>query len=85
MLPDTELAGAVEIAETMRAAVERRAIPHEGSSLRRVSISAGAATLRPNGDDDARGARCGRRTPRCTKPSSAGAIASQRTDTRHRS
>ncbi|HTA39698.1 MAG TPA: diguanylate cyclase [Candidatus Acidoferrales bacterium] len=52
VLPDTELENAVRIAETIRSAIERRAIPHEGSSLGRVSISAGAATLRPKAGDD---------------------------------
>jgi diguanylate cyclase (GGDEF)-like protein len=53
VLPDTELDAAVRIAETMRAAVERRAIPHGGSSLGLVSISIGAAAFRPGGDDEA--------------------------------
>jgi diguanylate cyclase (GGDEF)-like protein len=53
ILPDTELDAAVRIAETMRSAVERRAILHEASSLGRISISVGAATLRPTVDGDA--------------------------------
>jgi diguanylate cyclase (GGDEF)-like protein len=53
VLPDTNLEGAVRIAETIRAAVEARAIPHEGSTLGRISVSIGAATLFPGRDDEA--------------------------------
>jgi len=51
VLPDTALDGAVTIAETMRAAIERLAIPHDGSTLGHISVSIGAATMRA-GDAD---------------------------------
>jgi diguanylate cyclase (GGDEF)-like protein len=53
VLPDTGAEEAVRIAETMRGAVERRAIAHAGSSLGIVTISAGAATVRPKAGDEA--------------------------------
>ena len=43
LLPDTDDAGAVTVAEGIRAAVLALAIPHEGNPLGRVSISAGVA------------------------------------------
>ena len=45
ILPGTELPGAIEVAEKMRAAVGALSIPHDASSLGRVSISMGVATM----------------------------------------
>lgn len=47
ILPQTTLEGAVQIGETLRKAVERLAIPHEGSSLGHVTVSVGAAAIEP--------------------------------------
>lgn len=47
ILPGTSLAGAIAVAESMRTAIARTAIPHDGSSLRRVSISLGCAAVIP--------------------------------------
>ena len=54
LLPDTDDAGAVTVAEGIRAAVLALAIPHEGNPLGRVSISAGVAA-RAVGDHAAGG------------------------------
>jgi non-specific serine/threonine protein kinase len=52
VLPETPLSGAIELGEEIRAAIEHLAIPHEGSSLGRVSVSIGVATLLPRPDLD---------------------------------
>jgi diguanylate cyclase (GGDEF)-like protein len=44
VLPDTDAAGAVHVAEQMRAAVEALGLKHRGSSYGHVTISAGVAT-----------------------------------------
>ncbi|HTX58433.1 MAG TPA: diguanylate cyclase [Verrucomicrobiae bacterium] len=51
VLPDTDLDGAVRIAETIRQAVVRLEIPHEGTSLGCVSVSLGAAAVDPSPAD----------------------------------
>lgn len=50
LLPGTDLAGAVALAEMLRAAVHDAQIAHGGSSLGRVSVSIGAATRVPSAD-----------------------------------
>lgn len=47
ILPWTDLGGAIKVAERMRQAVYALAIPHEGSSLQRVTVSVGVATCIP--------------------------------------
>ncbi len=48
ILPDTDLAGAKQVAEAARAAIAQMKVPHEKSSVgRHVSISAGVAALVP--------------------------------------
>lgn len=53
VLAETDLAGAVAVAENIRIAVERLHIPHAGTSIGIVSISAGVATVTPTVEDDA--------------------------------
>ncbi|MHB8433728.1 MAG: diguanylate cyclase [Candidatus Tyrphobacter sp.] len=48
LLAETDLAGAVAVAENIRLAVERLQIPHAGTSIGTVSISAGVATVTPS-------------------------------------
>ena len=43
ILPESDLAGAVEVGERIRASVEALNIPHGGSPYRRVTVSLGAA------------------------------------------
>ena len=46
LLPATDLSGAMEVAERMRAAVQALGLPHEGNSpSRKVTVSAGVADL----------------------------------------
>ena len=52
LLAETDLAGAVAVAENIRLAVERLHIPHAGTSIGTVSISAGIATVTPKTGDD---------------------------------
>jgi diguanylate cyclase (GGDEF)-like protein len=52
LLAETDLAGAVAVAENIRLAVERLQIPHSGTSLGSVSISAGIATLTPAASEE---------------------------------
>lgn len=47
VLPWTDLPGAIKVAERMRQAVYALAIPHEGSSLQRVTVSVGVSTCIP--------------------------------------
>ncbi len=48
VLPDTDAAGAKEVAERMRATVENLGIPNRGSPLlQKLTVSIGVATLRP--------------------------------------
>jgi diguanylate cyclase (GGDEF)-like protein len=51
LLPQTAVAGSITTAEMMRSAVESLRITHEGSSLGRVSLSIGVASLIPSGTD----------------------------------
>ena len=54
ILPETDRAGALAIAETMRSAVASLAIPHAGSPIdRAVTISAGVATSQSSGERSA--------------------------------
>ena len=48
LLPETKLAGACDVAERARAAVERLAIPHNGCAFGVVTVSAGVGTLADN-------------------------------------
>lgn len=48
LLPDTDSDAALDIAETIRAAVQRLAIPHDMSALQHVTVSAGVATVKPS-------------------------------------
>lgn len=53
ILPDTDLAGAARVAESMRAAVEGLRITHRFTSTGGVTISVGVASVTPiNGDRD---------------------------------
>lgn len=52
ILPETDLPGAVAVAENVRMAVQRMQIPHAGTSLGCVSVSAGVATATPKSGDD---------------------------------
>jgi diguanylate cyclase (GGDEF)-like protein/PAS domain S-box-containing protein len=54
LLPGSDMAGAVMIAERIRADVRRRAVPHEGSPLRFVTVSIGAASCLVMADDETR-------------------------------
>ena len=47
LLPDTEMAGVVEVAERICAAVADLDIPHRGSPIGRVTVSIGVAETRP--------------------------------------
>lgn len=49
LLPETDQAGALEIAERLRQAVDALAIGHVGSPFRRLTISAGLAVHTPGG------------------------------------
>ncbi|HTA37883.1 MAG TPA: diguanylate cyclase, partial [Candidatus Acidoferrales bacterium] len=51
LLPQTAVAGSITTAEAMRSAVESLRIGHEGSSLGRVSLSIGVASIIPSGTD----------------------------------
>jgi diguanylate cyclase (GGDEF)-like protein len=51
LLPQTAVAGSITTAEAMRLAVENLRISHEGSSLGRVSLSIGVASIMPSGTD----------------------------------
>jgi diguanylate cyclase (GGDEF)-like protein len=51
LLPQTAVAGSITTAEAMRSAVEQLRIRHEGSSLARVSLSIGIASIIPSGTD----------------------------------
>ncbi|WP_413671724.1 diguanylate cyclase [Massilia cellulosiltytica] len=48
LLPNTDQQGALSIAESIRRAVEGAAMPHGGSELHVVTISAGVAVLQPD-------------------------------------
>jgi diguanylate cyclase (GGDEF)-like protein len=48
LLPNTDQQGALSIAESIRRAVEAAAMPHGGSELHVVTISAGVAVLQPD-------------------------------------
>lgn len=50
VLPWTDLPGAIKVAERMRQAVYALAIPHEGSTLGRVTVSVGVSTCIPDRD-----------------------------------
>lgn len=53
LLPRTDMAGALEVAEAARTAIEAASIPHEGSlPARIVTISIGVATAYPTPDMD---------------------------------
>ncbi|HUY11702.1 MAG TPA: diguanylate cyclase, partial [Candidatus Dormibacteraeota bacterium] len=54
LLPETEIVGAVEVAEGILHAVLRLAIPHAGSTLGVVSVSVGCAVGMPRGPKDRR-------------------------------
>lgn len=45
LLPETKDAGAMQVAETIRSAVEALAIAHDGSAFGRVTISIGVASM----------------------------------------
>ena len=51
LLPQTAVAGSITTAEAMRSAVESLRIRHDGSSLGRVSLSIGVASIVPSGTD----------------------------------
>ncbi len=47
ILPWTDIGGAIKVAERMRQAIYALAIPHDGSSLQRVTVSVGVSTYIP--------------------------------------
>ena len=53
ILPGTELDGAVQIADEIRAAIVDRALPHDATALGLVTVSIGAACLVPGIDSPA--------------------------------
>jgi diguanylate cyclase (GGDEF)-like protein len=54
ILPDSDLSGAISVAEAMRAAILSLEIPHEGSTAGKfVSVSIGAATMLPDAANSA--------------------------------
>ena len=55
VLPGTDAAGALAVAERIRASVEDLAIPHAGAARGLVTVSIGVATLRPRSEDDVAG------------------------------
>lgn len=50
ILPDTELQGALLVAEEMRASIEARTLPHAGAPSGFVSLSVGVASVVPQRD-----------------------------------
>ena len=58
ILTGADAAAAMERAEQLRAMIEARALPHARAPLGRVTISVGAARLRPGEDAQALIARC---------------------------
>jgi diguanylate cyclase (GGDEF)-like protein len=52
VLPETNLEGALTIAETIRKAIAAMGIAHEGSPYQRVTVSIGAASARPSRGSD---------------------------------
>lgn len=48
LLPETDIAGAMQVAESVRAAVEALNIPHSGCPWQHVSLSAGVRVCEPN-------------------------------------
>jgi diguanylate cyclase (GGDEF)-like protein len=53
LLPDTDIDGALRVAEAVRAAIARLDWKHEGSPLGRLTVSVGAASCLPNEEDGA--------------------------------
>ncbi|KQR76762.1 diguanylate cyclase [Burkholderia sp. Leaf177] len=49
LLPDTQIEGALHIAETIRARIKTRSIAHRGSVIGRLTVSIGCATAAPPG------------------------------------
>jgi len=47
LLPDTEMAGALNVAESIRAAVNALDVPHSGSRFGCLTLSIGVAVMRP--------------------------------------
>lgn len=54
LLPDTDEDGAMAVAEAARALLAERAIAHQGSPFRQVTLSAGVAVLQPRRQQSAR-------------------------------
>ncbi len=54
LLPDTDDAGVVAVAERIRAAIESLGIPHLGNPAGRMTVSVGAVSKRPRLADDVR-------------------------------
>ena len=52
LMPATELKGALVVAEAIRTRVLNLNTPHPNSPYRRVTVSVGAASWRPTGDDE---------------------------------
>ncbi len=52
LLPETELAGALGVAELIRASIAALGIPHGGSTLGTVSVSIGCASGTPRGNTE---------------------------------
>jgi diguanylate cyclase (GGDEF)-like protein len=52
LLPDTDLAGAMDVAEAIRAAVHGAMVEHKGNPFGVVTISAGACALLPQSGDN---------------------------------
>jgi diguanylate cyclase (GGDEF)-like protein len=49
LLPDTQIDGALHLAETIRARIKTRSIAHRGSQIGRLTVSIGCATAAPPG------------------------------------
>lgn len=52
VLPDTDLAGAREVAQSICAGLRAQALPHEGNNPRIVTVSIGVGTMTPAANDD---------------------------------
>lgn len=54
LLPNTQLDGAVAVADSIRRAVSNLGIPHEGSPLKRLTVSVGVASMQPAADGESK-------------------------------
>ena len=54
LLPDTDIDGALAVADHARQLLAERAMPHQASPFRTVTVSAGVAVMRPQRDQQPR-------------------------------